>query len=168
MALPDVLAPSLRVVFCGTAAGTKSAQKHAYYAGPGNRFWHVLHQTQMTTRELEPHEYLSLLDYGIGLTDVCKTTAGMDSEIPIGAFDPAGLKLKVAELKPCAIAFNGKTAARVALGLKHDAPIDCGLQPDLLAGAAVWVLSSTSGAASGYWDVQPWQTLANSLPALAN
>lgn len=107
-----------------------------------------------------------MLDYGIGLTDVCKTSSGADSEIPVGAFDPAGLKLKIAELKPHAIAFNGKKAARVALGLTQSAPIDCGLQSDPLAGAAVWVLPSTSGAASGFWNVQPWQALADSLPAL--
>ena len=32
--LPDVLAPGLRVVFCGTAPGTASARAGAYYAGP--------------------------------------------------------------------------------------------------------------------------------------
>jgi G:T/U-mismatch repair DNA glycosylase len=37
--LPDVLQPDLKVVFCGTAAGTQSAQAGAYYAGRGNYFW---------------------------------------------------------------------------------------------------------------------------------
>jgi len=39
MVLPDVLTPGLQVVFCGTAAGTASAKRGAYYAGPGNQFW---------------------------------------------------------------------------------------------------------------------------------
>jgi double-stranded uracil-DNA glycosylase len=29
----------LKVVFCGTAAGTQSAQAGTYYAGRGNYFW---------------------------------------------------------------------------------------------------------------------------------
>ena len=37
--LPDVLQPDLKVVFCGTAAGTQSAQAGTYYAGRGNYFW---------------------------------------------------------------------------------------------------------------------------------
>ena len=32
--LPDVLAPDLHVVFCGTAPGTRSARDGAYYAHP--------------------------------------------------------------------------------------------------------------------------------------
>jgi len=34
--LRDVLVSDLRVVFCGTAAGSVSAKQRAYYAGPGN------------------------------------------------------------------------------------------------------------------------------------
>ncbi len=39
--LPDVLQPDLRVIFCGTAAGTQSAQLGAYYTGRGNYFWEL-------------------------------------------------------------------------------------------------------------------------------
>ncbi|MPR05585.1 hypothetical protein FS320_00765 [Microvirga tunisiensis] len=37
--LPDVLLQSLKIVFCGLAAGNRSAASGAYYAQPGNRFW---------------------------------------------------------------------------------------------------------------------------------
>lgn len=33
--LPDVLQPNLNIVFCGTAPGTVSAQRGAYYANAG-------------------------------------------------------------------------------------------------------------------------------------
>jgi TDG/mug DNA glycosylase family protein len=36
--LPDVLAPNLAIIFCGTAVGSVSAQRRAYYAGPGTVF----------------------------------------------------------------------------------------------------------------------------------
>jgi len=57
MMLPDVLRPGLRVVFCGTAAGAKSAQVRAYYAGPGNQFWATLSRVGLTRRRLAPREY---------------------------------------------------------------------------------------------------------------
>jgi TDG/mug DNA glycosylase family protein len=155
-----VLAPNLRVVFCGTAAGTQSAKRRVYYAGPGNRFWSILHEIGLTPKRLEPDEYATLLAYGIGLTDVCKTGAGMDGEIPADSFEPAALELKLEELKPAVIAFNGKKAARVALRLKAGAPLAYGRQQQSLGGAAVWVLPSTSGAANGLWSPVPWRALA--------
>ncbi|MCE8471073.1 hypothetical protein LZ189_18835, partial [Rhodovulum sulfidophilum] len=42
--LPDFVAPDLRSVFCGMAAGPRSAELGLYYAGHGNRFWPVLHR----------------------------------------------------------------------------------------------------------------------------
>ena len=162
--LPDVLAPSLRVVFCGTAAGTQSALKQAYYAGSGNRFWRVLHQVELTDREIYPPDYREILRYGIGLTDVCKADAGMDQELPAGAFAPDDLGAKIAEVKPYAIAFNGKKAAQVTLGLRSTSELDYGRQHQPFRGAVTWVLPSTSGAANGHWDIDPWRTLAKSLP----
>jgi double-stranded uracil-DNA glycosylase len=58
--LPDVLAPNLKVVFCGTAAGTQSAEVGAYYAGRGNKFWRTLYEIGLTPRQLAPHEFTSL------------------------------------------------------------------------------------------------------------
>ena len=52
MILPDLLC--LRVVVCCTAAGTASATVRAYYAGPGNQFWSILHETGLTPRRLPP------------------------------------------------------------------------------------------------------------------
>jgi double-stranded uracil-DNA glycosylase len=63
----------LRVVFWGTAAGTASAMASAYYAGPGNRFWSILHESGLAPRRLAPSEFRLLPECGIGLTDVCKT-----------------------------------------------------------------------------------------------
>ena len=48
--LPDVLAPGLKVVFCGLTAGSAAAAAGAYYAGPGNWFWPLLFEVGLTTR----------------------------------------------------------------------------------------------------------------------
>jgi double-stranded uracil-DNA glycosylase len=80
--LDDMLAPGLRIVFCGTAPGRLSAEQQAYYAHPQNKFWRILHETGLTPRRLRPDEYRELLTLGIGLTDIAKHAFGMDNQLP--------------------------------------------------------------------------------------
>lgn len=154
--LPDVLAPGLRVVFCGTAPGTASARAGAYYAGPGNRFWLTLYEVGLTPVLLRPAEFGRLPEFGIGLTDVSKTASGSDQAVGRRGVDPAHLAAAVAAASPAHLAFNGKNAARAALGR----PVQYGPQPERIGGATVRVLPSTSGAARGFWDIAPWHELA--------
>ena len=76
--LQDVLEDSLTIVLCGMAAGTASARARAYYAHKQNKFWKILHETRLTPEPLQPRQYRSLLQHGIGLTDLVKAGAGMD------------------------------------------------------------------------------------------
>ena len=55
-----------------------SAAERAYYAHRQNKFWKILHETRLTPEPLQPHQYRSLLQHGIGLTDLVKAGAGMD------------------------------------------------------------------------------------------
>lgn len=162
--LPDVLAPGLRVVFCGVAAGRVSAAKRAYYAGPGNMFWPMLHKTGLTPRLFAPHEYPGVLALGIGLTDVCKTAFGADHELARDAFDAAGFLRKMALYRPKAIAFDGKFAAKMALGRKT---VPYGRLDEDLSGAAVFVLPSPSGRARRFWDERAWFELVAFVTARA-
>ena len=161
--LRDVLVPGLRVAFCGTAPGTASAKARAYYAGPGNAFWRALHQTGLTPVELAPAEFARLPEFGIGLTDICKVLYGSDEEVGTVEFDVDGLRGRVAEVEPAHLAFNGKNAARGAL----ERAVEFGPQEEQIGGAAVWVLPSTSGAARRYWDIGPWQELAEACAEIA-
>jgi double-stranded uracil-DNA glycosylase len=154
--LPDTLAPGLRLVFCGTAAGTASAKARAYYAGPGNSFWATLHAVGLTTEQLKPAEFRRLSEFGIGLTDICKVRYGSDEEVGTVEFDVAGLEAKIAAAEPARLAFNGKNAARGAL----ERDVAYGLQDERLGGAELWVLPSTSGAARRFWNIEPWRELA--------
>lgn len=146
----------MRIVFCGTAAGTASAKARAYYAGPGNAFWQALYLTGLTPVELVPAEFERLPEYGIGLTDICKVSYGSDAEVGMAEFDVAGLQEKIAAAEPAFLAFNGKNAARGAL----ERDVAYGLQDEQIGGAPLWVLPSTSGAARRFWKIQPWQELA--------
>jgi TDG/mug DNA glycosylase family protein len=154
--LPDVLRPGLRLVFCGTAAGKRSAQEGAYYAHPGNMFWRALHQAGLTPRQLAPQEFPLLPEFGIGLTDLAKRHAGNDDELPKGAFDVPGLLSKIERYAPGVLAFTSKHAARAVLG----AGVAYGLQHHAFGTTRIFVLPSPSGQARGHWDLAPWVMLA--------
>ena len=157
--LPDVLAPGLRLVFCGTAAGKRSAEAGAYYAHPGNMFWRTLHEIGLTSRRLRPDEFPLLPGLGIGLTDLGKYHFGNDNQLPEDAFDIEGLRAKIIEHAPGMLAFTSKNAARAALGRA----VAYGLQEDMIGSTRLFVLPSPSGQARGAWDVAHWQTLAQQL-----
>src|SRR6188472_4120705 len=76
-AVPDVLAPGLRVVFCGINPGFVSAAAAAHFANPRNDFWRLLHAAGFTARLLAPEEQFDVPKYEIGLTNAAfRTTPG--------------------------------------------------------------------------------------------
>lgn len=165
MMLPDVLEPGLTVVFCGTAAGTTSAQVRAYYAGQGNQFWETLFQTGLTPRKLDPSEFSTLPKYGIGLTDLAKTQSGSDKDISSSDFDILGFCSKINRFNPKMIAFNGKASARAFFGCsvdyggpKHD---------ERIGETSIFILPSTSAAARRFWDESHWRELADFVDVLS-
>jgi TDG/mug DNA glycosylase family protein len=164
--LPDLLAPSLRVVFVGTAAGSHSAKVGHYYAGPGNRFWDTLHEVGLTPRLFEPCEFGELLALGIGLTDMSKQGFGRDSRIAGHQFDPDRFEAAMRRYRPRAVAFTSKKAASVWLRRSGTGAIAYGRQPVAPDFPEVFVLPSPSGAARSYWSLAPWQELAGWLRAL--
>src|SRR2546426_5212 len=75
--VPDVLAPGLRVVFCGINPGLVSAAAGAHFANPRNDFWRLLRAAGLTSRRYEPSEQRDVLAEGIGLTNAAhRTTPG--------------------------------------------------------------------------------------------
>jgi double-stranded uracil-DNA glycosylase len=160
--LPDVLQPGLALVFCGSAAGKRSAAEGAYYAHPGNLFWRALHEASITPRLFAPMEFHRLPEYGIGLTDLSKRHAGNDNELPSDAFDVPALVAKIEQHAPRILAFTSKHAARAALG--H--AVDYGWQLEQFAQTRLFVLPSPSGQARGHWDIAPWQQLGAALREL--
>lgn len=159
--LPDYVASDLEVIFCGTAAGRRSAQFGRYYAGRGNGFWKTLYEVGLTRKQLTPQQDSEILEYGIGLTDLAKGMSGMDRQIPVNAYAPQRLNHLVERYRPKRIAFTSITAARIAL---RDRKISSGrLQKSPFSPVEVWALPSPSGAARGHWDIRPWEDLAKSI-----
>jgi TDG/mug DNA glycosylase family protein len=154
--LPDLLQPGLALVFCGTAAGRRSAAERAYYAHPGNLFWRALFEAGLTPRLLAPAEFPLLTGYGIGLTDLAKRHSGNDADLPRDAFDVPALRARIERHAPRLLAFTSKNAARAALG--H--AVSYGMQEETLGQTRLFVLPSPSGQARGHWDIVPWRALA--------
>lgn len=159
MILPDYLRPGLRIVFCGTAAGTASARRGHYYAGPGNRFWPMLHETGLTPRWLRPDEDHLLPDFGHGLTDLAKTAFGPDARIPAQSYDPVSLFEKINNVQPAVLAFTSLTAARLALNRPEAAAGDQADDPRL-PGIRLFALPSPSALAKSHFSAAPWHSLA--------
>lgn len=157
--LPDLLAPDLRLVFCGTAAGAVSARRGHYYAHPQNKFWRTLHKVGLTPRLLDPSEFPLLAGLGIGLTDIAKHVSGMDNQLPRGSLGheaAAALRARIEAHRPGVLAFTSLTGGRRVMGAKAG----FGKQPEKLGETEVWILPSPSPAAHWNWDERVWRKLA--------
>lgn len=156
--LSDLIRPNLRLVICGSAAGTVSAVRNAYYAGRGNRFWKIMHEIGMTgDRQLDPEEWRRLDEFDVGLTDLAKSHFGMDNLLPAGCYDNERLRTTIEDARPTILGFNGIAAARHFLGR----PVEFGEQPEKIGDTEIWVLPSTSGAANGFWNADIWKQMSN-------
>jgi TDG/mug DNA glycosylase family protein len=143
-AVPDILAPGLRVVFCGINPGRRSAAAGCHFANPRNDFWRLLADAGLTPRRLDPSDQWTMLELGYGLTNAAHRTTRGSSELRRGDFaeTPERLARIAAELEPCVLAFVGKAAYE---GAFRERPA-LGLQERRLGEARLFVLPSTSPA----------------------
>src|SRR2546423_3578454 len=149
MILPDYLALSLEVVFCGTAAGNASAARGHYFAGRGNRFWTVLSDVGFVSERLGPDSDHRVLEYRIGLTDLVKLHSGNDDALHRDMYDVRGFERKIQGFAPRYLAFDGKRAAAAYLGMRNTSVIGFGTLDRTIGHTTLYVLPSTSGSANG-------------------
>jgi TDG/mug DNA glycosylase family protein len=141
-AIPDVLAPGLKAIFCGINPGRVSAAAAAHFANPRNDFWRLLRDSGLTPRVLDPHEQFELLRHGYGLTNAAYRTTRGSGDLRRADFDLARLARVAADFTPRAIAFVGKEAYRGLFGERAD----LGPQQRTLGDTGLFVLPSTSPA----------------------
>jgi double-stranded uracil-DNA glycosylase len=145
----DVIAPGLRVLFCGINPGLYSAVTGHHFARPGNRFWPTLYQAGFTPRLLAPSQERELLTFGYGITNLVPRATAIADELGPEEL-VAGqqrLKAKVKRCQPQVVAILGISAYRTAFA-KRTATL--GPQPEGLANALVWVLPNPSGLNAHY------------------
>ena len=143
-AVPDVLGPGLRVVFCGINPGRVSAAAAAHFANPRNDFWRLLHASGLTPRELRPSEQHQLLDLGIGITNAARRMTPGSGDLRAADFADATRRLGhiAATLRPAVMGFVGKEAYRGAFGERPA----LGAQAGQLDATRLFVVPSTSPA----------------------
>lgn len=108
-----------------------------------------LHETGFTPNLLKPTEDHLLPVFGIGLTDLSKTYAGMDgSEEQRGSFDCHGLIDRLTPLRPKVVAFTRKLGVEKTFGpsIGHFGDVHFGPQDWTVGESLVFVLPSTSSA----------------------
>jgi TDG/mug DNA glycosylase family protein len=144
-----VIAPDLRVLFCGINPGLYTAAVGHHFARPGNRFWPALYAAGFTDRLLSPFDERELLKSGYGITNVVsRTTATADlltkEEIVAGG---ERLRAKVLRYHPKVLAILGLGAYRTAF---NQPKAIVGRQPDLIGQTVLWVLPNPSGLNANY------------------
>lgn len=142
--VPDLIAPGLRVLFCGINPGLYSAWARHHFARPGNRFWPALFAAGFSERLLRPQEENQLLQSGYGITNLVERATVGSQELSEEELKQGGkiLEKKVSDFRPRAVAILGVTAYRIAFGKRH---ATMGPQPDGLSESLVWVLPNPSG-----------------------
>ena len=142
--LRDVIAPGLKVLFCGINPGLYTTAIGHHFGRPGNRFWPAMHMSGFTPRLFSPYEDEDLLKLGYGITNVvARTSARADQlsreELLAGA---QILQSKVLSYEPRFLAILGIGAYRDAFQRK-DAKI--GRQEHHIGKTRVWILPNPSG-----------------------
>lgn len=134
----DILAPGLRVVFCGINPGLSSAGTGFPFAHPANRFWKVIYQAGFTDRQLKPQEAQHLLDKLVDRPTV------QANEVSKQELHAGGRKLieKIEDYQPQALAILGKQAYEQGFSQRG---AQWGKQTLTIGSTQIWVLPNPSG-----------------------
>jgi TDG/mug DNA glycosylase family protein len=164
-AIPDVIAPDLRVLFVGINPGLYSGATGRHFARPGNRFWPTIHRAGLTPRQLRPDEPDELLALGIGITNLVNRTTATAAELTADELRAGAARLRsiVRRERPRVVAILALTAYRTAF----ERPMaTVGRQPGGLEGAELWVLPNPSGLNAHYQLPELTALFAGLRPAL--
>ena len=147
--IEDVVAPDLRVLFCGINPGLYSAATGHHFARPGNRFWPALHRGGFVPHQPHPAAQWELLAYRLGITNlVARGTARADELTPAEIVEGGVvLAAKVRRLRPRWLAVLGVTAYRTAFAARE---AKVGAQEVTIGATRLWVLPNPSGLNAHY------------------
>jgi double-stranded uracil-DNA glycosylase len=147
--VPDIIAPDLRVLFCGINPSLYSAVVGHHFARPGNRFWRTLHGAGFTDRLFAPFEDRDLLQLGYGITNVVDRATATADQLTPQELIAGGQQLtaKVQQYRPQFLAVLGIGAYRTAFGCAKAA---IGRQQESVGEAMVWALPNPSGLNAHY------------------
>ena len=145
----DVIAPDLRVLFCGINPGLYTAAVGHHFARPGNRFWPALLAGGFTERLLSPFDERELLKSGFGITNMVRRTTATADLLSKEEMREGGQRLtaKVLRYRPKVLAILGVGTYRVAF---NQPKAGIGRQEEMMGATIVWVLPNPSGLNANY------------------
>ena len=145
----DVIAPRLKVLFCGINPGLYTAAVGHHFARPGNRFWPALYAAGFTERLLSPFDERELLKEGYGITNVVMRTTATADLLSREEMREGGkrLRAKVRRYQPEFLAVLGLGAYRAAF---EQPKAIIGRQPEMIGDTVIWVLPNPSGLNAHY------------------
>jgi TDG/mug DNA glycosylase family protein len=151
--MPDILAPNLKVVFCGINPSVYSVVIGHHFARPGNRFWPALYAGGFTPRLFAPSEDQKLLTLGLGITNVAEPSSTAAADLSNEQIKEGGkiLRAKIERFQPGVLAVLGIGAYRLAF---EQPKARLGLQDTQIGDTRIWVLPNPSGLNAHYHPPQ--------------
>lgn len=165
--VPDIIAPDLKVLFCGINPSLYSAAVQHHFARPGNRFWKTLHAAGFTDRLLSPFEDQMLLEFGYGVTNLVERATARADELAPAELEAGheALIAKVQQYRPQCLAILGVSAYRTAF---RQPKAVIGRQPEPFQNALLWILPNPSGLNAHYQLADLQQVYQQLQRALVN
>jgi TDG/mug DNA glycosylase family protein len=147
--VPDIIAPRLRILFCGINPGLYTAAVGHHFARPGNRFWPALFAAGFTDRLVSPFDEHELLSSGYGITNVVRHATATADQLTREELRAGGKQLtaKVRRYQPAFLAVLGLGAYRTAW---EQPQAVIGRQEKMIGETVVWVLPNPSGLNAHY------------------
>lgn len=158
MALTDIVARDLRVLFVAINPAPMSAERGQHFATPTNAFWRLLHESGLTSRRYLPAEARRMLAEGLGLVSLVDRPTRMAAEVSRAELREGAARLakKVTRWRPQTVALLGLTLLPYVLPGADAGP---GRKEARFAGARVFVVPNPSGrnrAYPGFAGKLPW------------
>lgn len=149
------------MLFVGINPGLRSATVGHHFAGYSNRFWKLLSESKLVPVPLTYHDDWRLPQWGVGLTNiVSRPTSGSNALTPKDyQTGRARLAAKIRKYRISIIALLGVTICPVLFsrppnrGLQskqNPSKPKLGFQPQIFAGARVFLLPNPSGRNAYY------------------
>ena len=146
--LPDYLREGLDLVFVGINPGLRSDATGHHYAGPGNHFWPLLHESGLVSERLTYEQDARVLEWNIGLTNMVQRPSASITDLSLAELREGAdaLRVKLLRFRPRVVCFNGKRIYEIFSGAR----CEFGPQPDTLDAMRMFVMPSTSARTAAY------------------
>ena len=112
--MKDIIAPNLKVLFCGINPGLYSAAVGHNFARPGNKFWKALYLSGFTNRIYRPDEDVTLPKIRLGITNLVSRPTTSANILTIQELKDGSLLLeeKIKKYQPKVVAFVTSNGSR--------------------------------------------------------